>query len=213
MPSVVPKITSILSMLGSTIIVYLITTKWREQRRTGESLIAYDRLLFMMSVIDVINSFCYFLSSWPIPYGTPGVFGARGTQQTCAAQGFFIQLGLAIPFYNGCLAINYLLVINMGWPELRIRGVEPWLHIVSLLFPFATAVASAAMGLYNNANFWCWIAPLPINCNSLNGPPCIRAADAWIYQWAFFYAELWAMYVFFAGCLALMFGCLALLAV
>lgn len=188
-----PKVTACLSMLGSSIIIYLVVIKWKEQRHTAESLITYDRLLFMMSVMDVINSFVYFLSSWPIPYGTPGVFGAVGTQQTCAAQGFIIQLGLAIPFYNGCLAINYLLVINKGWPERRVREVEPWLHMVSLLFPLATAIAAASMELFNNANFWCWIAPLPINCNSVGGTPCIRAASAWIYQWAFFYAELWAM--------------------
>ena len=46
-----------------------------------------------------------------------------------------------------------------------------------------------------NANLWCWIAPLPLDCldswhNGSNGN-CIRGDYAWVYRWAFYFAPLW----------------------
>jgi hypothetical protein len=57
----------------------------------------YPQLMVAMSIFDLSNSFALLLSTLPIPqydeYGDPtGIYGARGTQATCTAQGFFIQL-------------------------------------------------------------------------------------------------------------------------
>ena len=48
------------------------------------------------------------------------IWGAMGTTRTCEVQGFFLQLGLAIPMYNALLSIFFLLVIRYGVPEKRI---------------------------------------------------------------------------------------------
>ena len=46
-----------------------------------------------MSVYDILESVWNFASTWPIPAGTPDVYGAVGTTQTCAAQGFLLDAG------------------------------------------------------------------------------------------------------------------------
>jgi hypothetical protein len=47
----------------------------------------------------------------------------------------------------------------------------------------------------NNANIWCWIAPLPADCldcwhHGKNGN-CVRGDDAWVYRLAFYFAPVW----------------------
>jgi len=95
-----------------------------------------------MGVLDFVSSFWFFLSSWPMPADTPNVVYAvgklphrvsqlhrnfdsyhltmaptlpplsQGNTGSCTAQGFFVQLSLAVPFYNAMLALNYLLSIR-----------------------------------------------------------------------------------------------------
>lgn len=141
--AIVPKFTSFLSLLGSSWVILEVTT----QKEKAQSV--YHRLLCAMSIYDVLESVWNFCSTWPIPRGTPNIWGASGTTQTCTAQGFFLQLGLAIPMYNASLSIYYLLVIkyNMLDDTLR-RRVEPSMHAASFLFAGATAFASIGLKLY-----------------------------------------------------------------
>lgn len=53
----------------------------------------------MLSIYDAIGSFSLGLSTWPIPRGTEGVYGAVGNTQTCTAQGFFNQVIGIISLY------------------------------------------------------------------------------------------------------------------
>lgn len=111
------------------------------------------------------------------------------------AQGFFLQLGLAIPIYNAGLSLFYLLVVkyNVKEPFLR-RRFEPCMHSAAFLLSMGTSCASVGLDLFNNANLWCWIAPLPPGCQEENS--CVRGKNAWIYRWAFYYAPLWFCIVF-----------------
>jgi hypothetical protein len=89
--AVVPKVSGALSMLGSSWIIVEVLT----QRTKRENV--YNRLLCAMSILDVIVSSWLFASTWPIPKRTEGVAFSVGTQNTCIAQGFFLQLGIATP--------------------------------------------------------------------------------------------------------------------
>ena len=61
-----------------------------------------------MSVVDIASSIANFVGPWAAnedkarELGLPPLlFGSdKGTQATCSAQGFFLQLGLAAPLYN-----------------------------------------------------------------------------------------------------------------
>lgn len=156
--AILPKASAFLSFLGS----FYITSDFIRKRCRRKS--AYQRLVFGMSCVDLLTSTAYFLSTWPIPSDTvPPVFLASGNARSCAAQGFTVQLGLAIPFYNASLAMYYYLVTraNDKRGDRTLRRVEPLLHAVPLSVGLSTAVAGLPLDLYHRAGSWCWIAPSP----------------------------------------------------
>ena len=172
--AIVPKVSATLSIFGSAYILQYILR--RPEKRSS----VFSRLMVSLSVSDVVASICFFLTTWPVPAGTPGAYGAVGTTQTCTAQGFFGQAAyLCTPLYNGMLAFYYLLVIRYQWREDQLKRIEPFLLIIPPLVALCVAVAGLILDLYNFANFICWIAPLPWGCldSARHGPDdanCIR---------------------------------------
>jgi hypothetical protein len=176
------------------------------QRKTLKNS-AYYRLMLAMSCSDFIVSFAWFCTTWPIPkdgnsLDNPSdiVYGNIGNTRTCAAQAFFIQLGIVTPFYNALLACYYYLTIRREWKEDEFKcRIEYAGHFVSISFGFGTAVAGLVMELFNNSKVWCWIAPYPAGCG--DGPdqePCVRGINATGLRWAFYYGPLWVM-IFLVG--------------
>ena len=180
--AILPKISSMASLIGSLLILYEILVL--DRRKLGR---VYHRILLAMSLYDVVESSFNFQSSWPIPRGTKGVAFARGNTEWCEAQGFFLQFGIVIPILNMCLSIYYLLVIKYSWTEEDIRiYAEPWFHVVSLSVALVTAGMGLAYDLFNNSNLWCWYAPFPSDCLDSfrygDEANCIRGDNAWIYR-------------------------------
>ena len=151
--AIMVKCTAVPSIFGSCYIVAEVLRSPRKRSKT------YHRLLLMMSLSDILSSTAIFIGSWAIPEGTEGVYLAVGTEASCQAQGFFIQLGIITPLYNGMLAVYYLLTVNWGWKERRLKqsGVEKYLHGGPLIWGFGTAIGCAAAGIYGNATLWCWL--------------------------------------------------------
>lgn len=189
--AILPKVTSILSLLGSLYIVYDVMRMPFPLRQL------YHRLLLGMSLFDCLATSAFFLTTWPIPPEVFPTYGASGTQQTCTAQGYFAQLAITTVLYRGGLATYYFLVIRMGWRE----GVFDQFklgylfHGLPILFGLGTASIAAAMGLINPFGWDCWIAALPMGCeeswNHGGETTCTRGDNATLYQWLFFYAPLW----------------------
>jgi hypothetical protein len=191
--AIVPKFTSLLSMFGSSFIIYKVLQKPRSQQNT------YHRLMLGMSVCDLLSSACFFLTTWPIPK-EENIYAASGNQATCIAQGFFSQFSLATAIYNASLSFFYVMKIRYSWSSKRIeRRLEPALHAVALLIGVGTAIAGVALNLYNNDSWECWIAPKPQDCQESwrnNGnTTCERGDNASLYRWVFYYALLWCAIV------------------
>ena len=146
--ALLPKFSSVLSLFGSCwIIVEAITDQNPNRRKRNHP---YHRLLFAMSVYDVLESLWNFTSSWPIPEGTEDVIWARGTTATCTAQGFFLTLSVAVPIYNAMLSLYYVLVINFRCSDAYLRRwVEPTMHLVAFTWAFGTAIWAATRKLIN----------------------------------------------------------------
>lgn len=187
----VPKLFAAFSFLGS---LYIVVDVWRLSRSKRK---AYHRILMGMSVSDCISSLAWFCSTWPIPPDVLPIWGARGTQATCALQGFFTQSSIATVLYSGHLAVYYFLVIRCGWKESQWNksNYEWIMHIVVLSFAIGTSSAATAMGLMNPIGWGCWIAAVPLGCEEswLNGgeTTCIRGDNANLFQWVFYYVPLW----------------------
>jgi len=194
--AIIPKILSVPSWLGSTFIVQHVLRSPKRRKRV------YHRILLLMCCMDWIFSIWTFISTWPIPADTPGVFGARGTTGTCTAAGFIGHgAGLSSIVFNGSLTLFFLLTVRFGWSEERTkRRIEPWVHIVPLSIGWGTAIAGLPLLLYNSFGLNCWIAPYPFGCKDSSRygeeATCTRGDNAWIYRWAFYHGFLWAVYSF-----------------
>jgi hypothetical protein len=192
--ALVPKVTAVPSILGS---LYIIQHALRSLAlRSPSDKRVYHRLLVAMSTMDFIYSVKSFCSTWPIPAST-GIYLASGTTQTCTAAGFWGHgAALSSALYNGTLMLYYVWTIVYGWRQERVKRHEYWLHLVPMSLGWSTAIASLPLTLFNPIGWTCWIGPWPLACSG--GDDCVRGANATIYRWAFFHAELWLCFVFVA---------------
>lgn len=144
-----PRVSAILSILGSMFIIYD-TTKSQAKRKK-----VMNQLLCGLSIFDILGAWGYVFTTLPIPefheYGP--IWGAKGNEATCTAQGFFIQLGTISAYMNVSLAVYYYLVIKLGYEERRLKKIR-W---PLFLFPILVGLAFAFAGIpfYDSLNLWC----------------------------------------------------------
>lgn len=95
----VSRIAGLLSMTASLLI--LVDIYWENHRRhQHRAMTIYQSLLSRMSLLDMVGSIGYALSTTPVPttgpWGQPTpVYGASGTAATCTVQAFLVQFGLS----------------------------------------------------------------------------------------------------------------------
>jgi hypothetical protein len=176
------------SALSSSLIIYVIL------RSPTKLSSIYHRLMFGMSVADIMGSIAMGLTSIPFPKDFP-VEGWNkklrglmlGNIHTCNAQGFFFTFGVLVMFvYNGALCVYYACAIALRMKEERIRKrVEPFLHALPIAIGLGVAVPSLFLELYNPSQHdpWCTSYPYPSNCTSGFGQAepeteCIRGVDS-----------------------------------
>jgi len=151
-----------------------------------------------MAAFDIFSSIAFGLSTWPIPRESTGVYAPLGTVATCSAQGFFVQAGIASPFYKLMFSLYFLLQVNFGMSESQIsKRAEPIMHGVSIIFALGTSFLCLGMNLFNESSLWCWINAVPNDCEQSysNGgqfTDCERGNNAEIYRWVIFFGPLWA---------------------
>eukprot|EP00804_Cyclotella_cryptica_P010052 CCRYP_020493-RB/>CCRYP_020493-RB protein AED:0.05 eAED:0.05 QI:45/1/1/1/0.75/0.8/5/445/885 len=158
-----PRVAAIFSMVGSLFIIYdtLRTPQKRNKLRS--------QLLSSLSFFDILGSVAYALTTLPTPQ-SDHLFGAQGNEQSCTAQGFFIQVGTIACFLNVSLAVYYLLTIKYGWTEERLKKK----HVLGFLFapPIVIGLVFAFVGIpyYDNVRVWCnnsakWWPEIPVICS------------------------------------------------
>jgi len=103
--------------------------------------------MLSLSFFDCLASVAYAMTTLALPSDS-GAYGAMGTSATCTAQGFFLQLGVAVPLNNASLSLFYLFTIRHRMhPTKFSRKFEPVLHSISILAPLTMAIVAASMGL------------------------------------------------------------------
>jgi hypothetical protein len=189
--AVAPKIPALLSIIGSSYIVYTVASDARKRKKI------YHRIMLSLSCCDIIASTAYFLGTWMIPKGTEGqfgpVYGASGNDGTCTASGFVTQFAVASPLYNATLAFHFLLMFRYDWKDCDMVKIEPILHGIPVCFAFGTAIAAAVLNLYGSVDWLCWINPDPPQQNTK------------IYQWAFLFGPIFICIVFISTVMILLY--------
>jgi hypothetical protein len=129
----------------------------------------YHRLVFGLSICDILSSFGFVLSSTMVPkemnYLVPG---AQGNTTTCSAQGFLFSIGsTAANLYNCSICFYYLSIIRYNKKDDYIRNkLEPWFHGISIVIPLVSGLIFISMKAYNVYELVCFRLP--------NNPPhCI----------------------------------------
>jgi len=197
--AIIPHVTGPLSLIGSCSILYDILSDRNKKLKRP-----YYRILLGMSISDAMTSLWLGLSTWPIPRGTEGVYGAIGTTASCTCQGFFIQLMVMSPIYNLNLSVYYLLLSKYHLTEETIaKRFERYMHAGAMVIGFGFAITGLPLTLYNNANLWCWIAAYPSSCEDNSGRhgnvPCERGHNAWLFRWLIFYGPIWLIIISVTG--------------
>ncbi len=112
----------------------------------------YHRLVFGLSISDIISSFAHGMSSTFVPkeleYYMPY---AKGNTASCDAQGFLILLGYAgATLYNSTICLYYLSIIRYNKKDDYIKSVlEPWFHAVPIVSSFFISVLCLSMKGFN----------------------------------------------------------------
>ena len=103
-----------------------------------------NRLLLGMSAIDILSSTAAGFSFIPTPQETRCSVG-MGNLSTCALQGFFTQLGFAVPGYSAMLSIYFLMTIRYGMDtETLTKKYEPFMRVFALAPPLTTTIIGVA---------------------------------------------------------------------
>ncbi len=172
----VPRLTGTLSIIGSSVIIYIILNDRKQKLRR-----VYHRILLAYSVFDILCSFVYALSSLVVPRNTPGVWGAMGNTATCEASGFFLQFTFSLGLYGAFICVYYVLVLRYNIREATIaRKIEPIVHFVAIFFPLALGCVMLHKNMYNPANIfvgWCFMNCYPMDCLRREEIECQRGAD------------------------------------
>jgi hypothetical protein len=129
--------------------------------RSNNKKIVYHRLMFGMSVMDIIHSATQVCSSFPMPLGTKHVYGAIGNDATCTVQGFFGIVGGSVPMYNCALSLYYVLTIKYDVKEsVMSKTFEPLSHVIIILYPLSLAIVALAYDVYGSESAYnCQVAP------------------------------------------------------
>jgi len=142
--SVLPIPSAIISILGSTAIIYL-----ARQRRKVQQCTPYTRLLVAMSVCDIAFSISTGVATFLRPRETSRKIWAFGNDATCSFGGFMVQATTGGIWYQGMLSIYFLLTTRYGMKNATIaKRIEPLMHITALGFPIGTAIVGTVMGIY-----------------------------------------------------------------
>ena len=176
--AVAPRISGSISAISSSTIIFLI---FRSQPRLST---IYHRIMFGMSIADIMASTAMALTTLPMPRNDDPVWNRRyygsyngkifwsdqtklGNELTCAAQGFFYATGISITFaYNGMLCVYYACAIAFRMHEKDIRNkVEPVLHGVPLVLGLGNAIPAFMYHFYTpitNEEAWCTLRSLSV---------------------------------------------------
>jgi len=158
------KLSSSISILGSSYILALVYKKWKHDRSRVDP---YQRIMAGYSIFDILYSFFYwFLGSWMTPNET-GWYGAVGNTATCTMQGFFFFIGSGTAMYQFTLSLQMLLLVTFVWtPQKFERLLEYKLHTFIGVFAVIFSSIPLFFGGYNPQCGMCLVAPLPYWCGN-----------------------------------------------
>mmetsp|Transcript_22633 Transcript_22633/g.27754 ORF Transcript_22633/g.27754 Transcript_22633/m.27754 type:complete len:550 (+) Transcript_22633:178-1827(+) len=154
-----PRLGSVLSIFASVVVIRIVLATKRTKKSRWKELKPNRRITLIVSIADLMFCFGYLFTTIAMPSETGSVW-AIGNDFTCAAQGFFIQVGVAVPLYMASLCVFYWCCICREMkPTYFTAKIEPFVHLGVLIFGFGTAIICVGLNLFEPINSVCWIRP------------------------------------------------------
>jgi len=173
--AILPKFVALLSILGSSYLVYSINNKSHCGRRrrnsnttNNSSSISHNpkgsaqtfrNLLTALSCSDIISSSAFFLTHWAFPeeYRSEYLPFAYGNGVTCSIQGsiYFFGAGSSI-FLTGCISLQYILTVRFRWREAQMKIAERAFFILSYLFPLIVICNWISSSIFRPSRIGIW---------------------------------------------------------
>lgn len=147
----------------------------------------YSRIIFGLSIGDIIQSLNVFLGSFAAPRGTPDSLMALGNTQTCDASGYLTVFSVLLTIFYLLFLIYFFMrrVTYRVTPQKFAKGEEKYLHIFIWILAFTLPAIAVARKEFNAGKFGliCMFASYPFGCGQ--GDPgdegyveCTRGQEA-----------------------------------
>jgi len=142
----------------------------------------YSRIIFGLSIADIMQSAGILASSFAAPSDTPDAPWAKGTVETCEAAGYSMQVGgTAVPFYILFLSYYFLKrVKDKITPQEFAHKFEFKIHALIWLFPIIGGFVALARKNFNptkNGSL-CVMTDNPDGCSADPDTACIRGQNS-----------------------------------
>lgn len=171
------RISSGLSIFGSSCVI--LNTIFRKDSRT-----TVNRLVFYMSVCDLIAAVFLLLARYPLETNDDAL---------CLAQGMVLQFSLlASILWTSSIAVNLLILFAKKVRAEQLHRYEIWYCFfnfsvalgiaLSLVFWEPFQDGSSIKGVYGDSNLWCWIVGTDNRYD--------------VFRIGFFFAPLWVIFAF-----------------
>lgn len=130
----------------------------------------YRRIIFGLSVSDILQSVGFIASPFAAPRGTPGSTWAVGNTSSCEAIGFiFTAGGTMLPMYTFMLTSYFLLRVKYKMTiKDYAKKVEWKFHAFIIIWNVTSSIIALRQDLYNptRAGSLCTMRECPLNCHS-----------------------------------------------
>lgn len=139
----------------------------------------FRRIIFFLSVSDIMNSGALMLA----PFMTPGNMSGIGNQITCDLQVIFFVVGgfLGVIGYMFGLCLYFLCVVRYNYTDAQFtKRVERYIHtgiIISAIVIIAVAYFFKASNPFPDKTM-CYIVDYPFGCHTDDNVECIRGKYA-----------------------------------
>ncbi|CAJ1957610.1 unnamed protein product [Cylindrotheca closterium] len=174
--SICMVISGLLSMFGSTTIVYRVLKKKKDKK-------PFDRIMLGLSTFDIIGSFSFVLTPFALPAATSPRVWAAGNDASCSFLGYLSQLSIGAAWYSCLLSFYFLatLRLRVSNDDFAVR-FEPYIHGLSIFYFLFTATIGVPFHLYRETELGlgCWVTNrVPLDCT--RNLDCIGHIVAWFY--------------------------------
>jgi len=155
--AIIQTVTSVISLLASIAIIWIINRSYEKLSSTT------NRLLLGLCVADILSSLAQSFSTLPAPDIQGLIWNASGSIASCRTQGFFIFVGsVAAPLYNCSMCLYFLSVVKYNKKDAYIKSkIEPFLHAGPIALSLIGAITILAKNAFHPNMTYCFIGSDP----------------------------------------------------